>query len=293
VSQESDTSPDDDKDIQKVNEFDAEHPVGVDSPTFRAKFPLVANPEAAAKITDVIAPAPVNPPLPVLAAPLPAGTAPPPPANPEAAKNVDVIAPAPVNPPLQEAETISEVASAPPQEAETISEVASAPPQEVEAGNEASAPPQETEAGNEASAPPQEVEAGNEASVPPQEVEAGNEASAPPQEVEDGNEASAPPQETEAEISSEMDAAGKALREEAKRLQEKLDALKSQLNMIPESSVEPAVVATPETASGGGGLNKMMKKWKKTFHKKYNSKTSMKRKNKTNRNKYNMDHFVL
>ena len=96
-----------------------------------------------------------------------------------------------------------------------------------------------------------------------------------------------------------MDAAGKALREEAKRLQEKLDALKSQLNMIPESSsvesaLEPeTVAATPETASGGGGLNKMMKKWKKTFHKKYNSRTSMKRKNKTNRNKYNMDHFVL
>jgi hypothetical protein len=325
VSQESDMSPDA-ADIQKVNEFEAEHPVGVESPAFRAKFPLVANLEAAAKNTDDVTP--VNPPIPaaeagneVAAAPPPpanpevvenvdviapapapvnspvpaaeAGTAPPPPANPEVVENVDVIAPAPVNPPVQEAE-ISGEASAPPQEAE-ISGEASAPPQEVETGNEASAPPQETEAGNEASAPPQEVETGNEASAPPQETEAGNEASAPPQETEAGNEASAPPQETEAEISSEMDAAGKALREEAKRLQEKLDALKSQLNMIPESSVEPAVVATPETASGGGGLNKMMKKWKKTFHKKYNSRTSMKRKNKTNRNKYNMDlnHFVL
>jgi len=270
VSQESDTSPDDEKDIQKVNEFDAEHPIDVDSPTFREKFPLVANPEAAAKITDVIATAPVNPPLPAAEA----GTAPPP-ANPEAAENVDVIAPAPVNPPLQEAEAISEVAAAAP---------VNPPVQEIEAGNEASAPPQEIEAGNEASAPPQEAEAGNEASAPPQEAEISSEASAPPQE---------------AEISSEMDAAGKALREEAKRLQEKLDALKSQLNMIPEAAVESTlepepVAETPETAGGGGrGLNKMMKKWKKTFHKKYNSRTSMKRKNKTNRNKYNMDHFVL
>ena len=241
VSQESDTFPDDEKDIQKVNEFDAEHPIDVDSPTFRAKFPLVANPEAAAKITDVIAPAPVNPGSELAA---------PPPANPEAAENVDVIAPAPVNPPLQEAEAISEVAAAAP------------------------------------------------VNPPLQEAEISGEASAPPQEAEISGEASAPPQETEAEISSEMDAAGKALREEAKRLQEKLDALKSQLNMISEAAVESTlepepVAATPETAGGGGGLNKMMKKWKKTFHKKYNSKTSMKRKNKTNRNKYNMDHFVL
>ena len=300
VSQESDTFPDDEKDIQKVNEFDAEHPIDVDSPTFRAKFPLVANPEAAAKITDVIAPAPVNPPLPETEAG--SELAAPPPANPEAAENVDVIAPAPVNPPLQEAEAISEVAAAAPvnpplQEAE-ISGEASAPPQETEISGEASAPPQETEISGEASAPPQETEISGEASAPPQEAEISGEASAPPQETEISGEASAPPQETEAEISSEMDAAGKALREEAKRLQEKLDALKSQLNMISEAAVESTlepepVAATPETAGGGGGLNKMMKKWKKTFHKKYNSKTSMKRKNKTNRNKYNMDHFVL
>ena len=260
VSQESDTFPDDEKDIQKVNEFDAEHPIDVDSPTFRAKFPLVANPEAAAKITDVIAPAPVNPPLPETEAG--SELAAPPPANPEAAENVDVIAPAPVNPPLQEAEAISEVAAAAP-----------------------------------VNPPLQEAEISGEASAPPQEAEISGEASAPPQETEISGEASAPPQETEAEISSEMDAAGKALREEAKRLQEKLDALKSQLNMISEAAVESTlepepVAATPETAGGGGGLNKMMKKWKKTFHKKYNSKTSMKRKNKTNRNKYNMDHFL-
>ena len=287
VSQESDTFPDDEKDIQKVNEFDAEHPIDVDSPTFRAKFPLVANPEAAAKITDVIAPAPVNPPLPETEAG--SELAAPPPANPEAAENVDVIAPAPVNPPLQEAEAISEVAAAAP---------VNPPLQEAEISGEASAPPQETEISGEASAPPQETEISGEASAPPQEAEISGEASAPPQETEISGEASAPPQETEAEISSEMDAAGKALREEAKRLQEKLDALKSQLNMISEAAVESTlepepVAATPETAGGGGGLNKMMKKWKKTFHKKYNSKTSMKRKNKTNRNKYNMDHFVL
>ena len=275
VSQESDTSPDDEKDIQKVNEFDAEHPIDVDSPTFREKFPLVANPKAAGN-ADVIAPAPVNPPLPEAEA-ISELAAPPPP--PEAAENVDVIAPAPVNPPLPEAEAISEVAAAAP---------VNPPLPEAEISGEASAPPQEAEISGEASAPPlEEAEVGNEASAPPlEEAEAGNEASAPPLE------------EAEVEISSEMDAAGKALREEAKRLQEKLDALKSQLNMIPEAPVESAlepepVAATPETAGGGGGFNKMMKKRKKTFHKKYNSRISMKRKNKTNRNKYNMDHFVL
>ena len=301
VSQESDTSPDDEKDIQKVNEFDAEHPIDVDSPTFREKFPLVANPKAAGN-ADVIAPAPVNPPLPEAEA-ISELAAPPPP--PEAAENVDVIAPAPVNPPLPEAEAISEVAAAapvnPPLPEAEISGEASAPPQEAEISGEASAPPQEAEISGEASAPPQEAEISGEASAPPlEEAEVGNEASAPPlEEAEAGNEASAPPlEEAEVEISSEMDAAGKALREEAKRLQEKLDALKSQLNMIPEAPVESAlepepVAATPETAGGGGGFNKMMKKRKKTFHKKYNSRISMKRKNKTNRNKYNMDHFVL
>jgi hypothetical protein len=73
-----------------------------------------------------------------------------------------------------------------------------------------------------------------------------------------------------------------ALLEQLKQIEEQTNQIKSQL-MTTENAA----------AAGGGGLpdnsaaafNKIMKKRRKTFYKKYNSKISMKRKNKTNRNK--------
>ncbi len=65
-----------------------------------------------------------------------------------------------------------------------------------------------------------------------------------------------------------------ALLEQLKQIEEQTNQIKSQL-MTPENAA----------AAGGGGLNKLMKKRKKTFYKKYKSKISMKRKNKTVRNK--------
>jgi hypothetical protein len=73
-----------------------------------------------------------------------------------------------------------------------------------------------------------------------------------------------------------------ALLEQLKQIEEQTNQIKSQL-MTTENAA----------AAGGGGLadnsaaavNKIMKKRRKTFYKKYKSKISMKRKNKTNRNK--------
>jgi hypothetical protein len=60
------------------------------------------------------------------------------------------------------------------------------------------------------------------------------------------------------------------------------DALVKQLEEIKQQTkvIEDALYETNSAAGGG-----MMKKRKKTFYKRYKSKRSMKRKNKTNRNK--------
>jgi hypothetical protein len=71
------------------------------------------------------------------------------------------------------------------------------------------------------------------------------------------------------EENNEVDPIKTALMEQLKQIEEQTAIIKSQLY--------------PEAA--GGGFNKVLKKRKKTFYKKYKSKISMKRKNKTNRNK--------
>ena len=71
------------------------------------------------------------------------------------------------------------------------------------------------------------------------------------------------------------------------------EVLQTGLNEVQRKLAEaPPTIET--AASAGGGLNKMLKKRKKTFYKRFKSKKSMKRKNRTNRNnKYSMNHFVL
>ena len=61
-------------------------------------------------------------------------------------------------------------------------------------------------------------------------------------------------------------------------------ALMEQLKQIEEQTAKIKSQLYPE-AAGGGGFNKILKKRKKTFYKKYKSKISMKRRNKTSRNK--------
>ncbi len=58
------------------------------------------------------------------------------------------------------------------------------------------------------------------------------------------------------------------------------DALLKQLDEIKKQTAQIENQLTPAAAAGGG-----MKKRKKTYYKRYKSKKSMKRKNKTNRNK--------
>jgi hypothetical protein len=73
-----------------------------------------------------------------------------------------------------------------------------------------------------------------------------------------------------------------ALLEQLRQIEEQTNQIKSQL-----------ITNENAAAAGGGGFpdnsaaafNKIMKKRKKTFYKKYKSKISMKRRNKTNRNK--------
>ena len=60
-------------------------------------------------------------------------------------------------------------------------------------------------------------------------------------------------------------------------------ALMEQLKQIEQQTAKIKSQLYPEAA--GGGLNKVLKKRKKTFYKKYKSKISMKRRNKTSRNK--------
>jgi GTPase involved in cell partitioning and DNA repair len=61
-------------------------------------------------------------------------------------------------------------------------------------------------------------------------------------------------------------------------------ALMEQLKQIEEQTAKIKSQLYPE-AAGGGGFNKVLKKRKKTFYKKYKSKISTKRRNKTSRNK--------
>ena len=85
---------------------------------------------------------------------------------------------------------------------------------------------------------------------------------------------------------AQLAAAKLALSKAAEVLQTDLNELQLKL------AAPPPTIETP--ADAGGGLNKMLKKRKKTFYKRFKSKKSMKRKNKTNRNnKYSMNHFVL
>ena len=72
---------------------------------------------------------------------------------------------------------------------------------------------------------------------------------------------------TETKKEEQEDPIKLALLEQLKQIEEKTNEIKSKL-----------------AAAVGGGLNKISKKRKKTFYKKYKSKMSVKRRNKTSRN---------
>ena len=69
------------------------------------------------------------------------------------------------------------------------------------------------------------------------------------------------------------------LMEQIRQIEEKTNEIKSQI-----MSSETAEVAPAAAAAEGGAFNNIKKKRKKTFYKKYKSKISMKRRNKTSRN---------
>jgi hypothetical protein len=81
-------------------------------------------------------------------------------------------------------------------------------------------------------------------------------------------------------VEGENDPIKIAMLKEADSLQNQLNELKDQL--MKDTTLTPETATMP--ASAGGGLNKLLKKRKKTFYKRYKSKKSMKRRNKTNRN---------
>jgi hypothetical protein len=74
-----------------------------------------------------------------------------------------------------------------------------------------------------------------------------------------------------------------ALLEQLKQIEEQTNQIKSQL-MTAENAAAAGGGGVPDNSSAAvAAVNKIMKKRRKTFYKKYKSKISMKRKNKTNR----------
>ena len=74
-----------------------------------------------------------------------------------------------------------------------------------------------------------------------------------------------------------------ALLEQLKQIEEQTNQIKSQL-MTTENAAAAVGGGLPDnSAAAVAAVNKIMKKRKQTFYKKYKSKISMKRRNKTNR----------
>jgi hypothetical protein len=119
----------------------------------------------------------------------------------------------------------------------------------------------------------------------------GEQTDVPVEEATDANAiANAGVQQPEVSTDAIENANASGLQVEPKVEEEKEDPIKAvlleQLKQIEEKTneIKSKLMTSENAAAAGGGLNKILKKRKKTFYKKYKSKISMKRRNKTSRN---------